>query len=182
MNDEKPPNPATKPSMPKQPETTKLPAMTDRALLEDLARVVKDGFREQSVRADAQDERLDKIERQVDIAVQDGRENNKRITTLEVRFEEKDRRDDTRSVRVRQESDVNLKQDAAIANVITRLGTVEENQTKAAEERASTAAMVKEVRDTVVGVATNKKVVFIGKVLFGIAVAYSAAHGLKVLP
>jgi hypothetical protein len=99
-----------------------------------------------------------------------------------VRFEEKDRRDATRSVRVRQESDVNLKQDAAIANVITRLGTVEENQTKAAEERASTAAMVKEVRDTVVGVATNKKVVFIGKVLFGIAVAYSAAHGLKVLP
>jgi hypothetical protein len=98
-------------------------------------------------------------------------------------------REGDRSMRVRQESDVNLKQDAAVANVITRLERVEGNQETAAKERADTAekvadvaAKVGEIRDAVVGVVTNKKVIFVGKVVFGAAVLYSGAHGLGLVP
>jgi hypothetical protein len=38
------------------------------------------------------------------------------------------------------------------------------------------------IHSAVVGVITNTKVRFVGKVLFAAAVAYSGLHGLKVLP
>lgn len=79
-------------------------------------------------------------------------------------------------------SQENREQDAAIASVVIRLGTVEENQTKAAKERATTAEDVKAIKDAIVGTLTNKKVLFVGKILFAAAVAYSGLHGLKVLP
>lgn len=180
MSDEKPPQPPAK-------TTVAFEKVPDWAIA--LTEKVTTGFNEQSTRADQQDERLDKIQRQVDVAVSDGKENNLRVTRLEVRFDEKDKRDETRSVRVRQESATNLKQDAAIANVITRLATVEENQEAAKLERAETAANVVAIKDAVVkssgvvvGVLTNPKVVWFAKFVFAVAALYSAAHGLGVAP
>lgn len=42
--------------------------------------------------------------------------------------------------------------------------------------------MIATIHSTVVGTINNPKVRFVGKVLFGLAVLYSAAHGLKVVP
>jgi len=131
----------TKPSMPAQPKTIELPAMTDRALLEDMSRTVKEGFVRQDARADSQDERLDNIERQVDIAVQDGKDNNKRTTLLEVKIEEMQRRADTSSLRVKQPSQHDLEAQAALA------------QERAARE--ALAQKVDGVESKVVAVATK---------------------------
>lgn len=104
------------------------------------------------------------------------------IGRLDERVSKLEGRTDTASVRVRAESDVNLKQDSVIATLLTRLDVVEANQETAAKERAETAAKVAAIHDSVVGVIKNPKVKFVGRVLFGIAMAYAAAKGIKVLP
>ncbi len=172
-----------KPPMPPQPPTLKLSETEiQKELLNKMLRTMQDGFARQETRADSQDERLDKIEKQVEIAVQDGKDNNQRITRLEIKFEEEQKRAETTSIWKKTASQVDAQHDAAIGELVTKVTSIEVNQVAAAEERASTAKLVQEIRDTVVGVATNKKVIFVGKVLFGLAVAYSAAHGLKVVP
>jgi len=105
-----------------------------------------------------------------------------RFTRVEDQLDAHEVRLNSGSIRARTESDVNLKQDSALSSLITRMDGVEANQRAAAEERAETAKYVKEVRDTIIGVATNKRVLFVGKVLFALAVAYSGLHGLQVLP
>ena len=160
MSDEKPP-------MPPQPTTKQLPKVE---VPQDQMTVVIQELR--AIRTD------------IGLVANDVSLVKERVRLVEVRVGSVEDQQKSNSIRARvdTESQVNLKQDAAIANVITRLDSVEANQQSAAKERADTAAMVKEVRDTVVGVATNKKVLFVGKVLFFAAAAYSAAHGLKVLP
>lgn len=74
-----------------------------------------------------------------------------RLDHVETDVAEARAREGDRSLRVRQESGVNLQQDAAIAMVITNQGRAEErlakleaNQEKAATERAETAALTLE--------------------------------------
>lgn len=81
-----------------------------------------------------------------------------------------------------RESQVNEEQNAVIAKVLNRIEAIEANQETAAKERADTAAKVDAIYDSVVGVIKNPKVKFVGRVLFGIAMAYAAAKGIKVLP
>lgn len=132
----------TKPSMPAQPKTIELPSMTDRALLEDMSRTVKEGFVRQDARADSQDERLDNIERQVDIAVQDGKDNNKRTTVLEVKIEEMQRRVDTASIRIKQPSQHDLEGQAALANeIMAREALAKEVSEIKAETKVQTALL-----------------------------------------
>lgn len=127
--------------MPPQPPTLQLPAMTDRALLEDLTRVVKAGFAEVRV-----------MRGDVDLLVGD-------LASLKVDVRElqkwkigSEERQEKHSGGLQQTSNVNLKQDAAIAMVVTNMGKVEErleavetNQKNAAEERAETAKLVREI-------------------------------------
>lgn len=113
----------TKESMPAQPATKQLPAMTDRALLEDLARVVKSGF-------EATNERFDRFENQVDLLVEDGKTTNKRMTTLEVRLDEAEKRAASNSIRAKGASDVDAKHDAAIAKLVVKVTGLEDTQQK----------------------------------------------------
>lgn len=99
--------------MPKQPKTIELPAMTDRALLEDLTRVVKAGFAEVRVM------RMD-----VDLLVGD-------LASLKVDVRElqkwkiaSEERSDKHSGGLQQSSSVNLKQDEAIATIIEEVAAV----------------------------------------------------------
>lgn len=108
---------------PERPTTKLSEAEIQKELLNKVLRTMQDGFARQDARADDQDGRLDKIERQVTIAVEDGKDHNKRLTALEVRFDDEVRRANDRSIRVRHESDVNLKQEAAIGTVIANQET-----------------------------------------------------------
>lgn len=63
-----------------------------------------------------------------------------------------------------------------------QVGDVKEINEAQSKELARVSGMVGDVHAAVVGVVTNKKVMFVGKVIFAIAVGYSGLHGLKVLP
>lgn len=155
-----------KPPMPDQPKTKEIPAVVPQvpATLDAVLREVRE------------------TRHAVTAVVDQVSELNERVRQVEVSVEQSTARVNVQSLKVRGTSENDLRQDAAIAELVVRTAAIETNQGAAAKERADTAAMVKEVRDTVVGVATNKKVIFVGKVLFALAVAYSAAHGLKVVP
>jgi hypothetical protein len=132
-------------SMPAQPKTKELPAMTDRALLEDLARSVKDGFR--GVNA-----RLDSVETNLDLQGAQGVDLGKRMTALETRVGTMEGRE-TSSLRPRieAESKANMEQDAAIAAIIAE-------QAKAKErDEATQAALAKNTDLTQRGVALAEK-------------------------
>lgn len=120
----------TKESMPAQPATKQLPAMTDRALLEDLARIVKEGFQK------------------VDNSIFDLGE---RVVRVEVRQKDLEERMARNSQRVGSESQVNAKQDAAIAQILT---TVEDLQ-----RRPDTAAIVLEKVSAIGQTPTGQKIV-----------------------
>lgn len=120
----------TKESMPAQPATKQLPAMTDRALLEDLARTVKEGFQK------------------VDNSIFDLGE---RVVRVEVRQKDLEERMARNSQRVGSESQVNAKQDAAIAQILT---TVEDLQ-----RRPDTAAIVLEKVTELGKTPTGQKIV-----------------------
>lgn len=64
------------------------------------------------------DKRLDGIETTVDTLVEDGKQANQRMTKIEVRLDEYEKRASTQSLRVKNESQTNMKQDSAIAQVI----------------------------------------------------------------
>ncbi len=83
--------------------------------------------------------RLAGIETTVDTLVDDKQVSNQRLARIEVRMDKLEDRADQSSIRARSESDVNLKQDGAIAQILT---TVEEIKAK-----PDTAAVVlKEVK------------------------------------
>lgn len=145
-----------------QPKTIELPAMTDRALLEDLTRVVKSGFSEvRLLRAD------------VDLLVGD-------LASLKVDVRElqkwkigSEERQEKHSGGLQQNSSVNLKQDAAIANAITRLERV---------ETAVSSIETKTDRQTVIlerlnEVAANPMVRRVAYAVGGAVLAYLTARG-----
>lgn len=166
-----------KPPMPAQPPTAKLPAMTDRALLEDLSRVVKDGFART-------DRRFDALETAVDIQGNTVKDVAGRMSLAEQRIQrmEEDRRNDSMPAKLGRESQTNKEQDAVLAQ---HTATLEEHGKKL----TSLGAAVKEIgdnvnaiKDAVTGFFTNKKVIFVGKVIFAAAMLYAGAKGIKVLP
>lgn len=172
MSETKPSVPAVRPPEPKTVRDLEIPPPWAIALSEK----VIDGFA-------GVDARLDGVESNVSILVDDKKTMNERLSRIESwRDSEVTARLNANSERVRGESHTNLKQDAVISQVVTRLDAVEANQTKAADERASTAEDVKAIKNAVVGVVTNKKVILVGKALFTLAAAYLAAKGIKVIP
>lgn len=192
MSDPKPPS-HTKPSMPAQPKTTQLPAMTDRALLEDLTRVVKEGFAAsaandtlitQEVRraqSDIRGLRHDVVE------LQDWRQQVQGVVMPRL---------DTHSIKVQRISEHDADQDGKIADALMKASAFSAEVVGLKKDMAETkgqmtslratldevVAKVDTVHSTVVGVFRNPKVIFVGKVIFFAAVAYSGLHGLKVVP
>ncbi len=141
-----------KPPMPAQPTTAKIEAIPSWAA--DLSRSVKDGFNE--VRAD-----LQLVASDVSIV-------KERVRIVERRLDDHDTRASTNSTRVKAASEVDLQQDAAISQLTVDVAEVK--------------SKVSAIHTAVVGTLRNPKVVFVGKVIFAAAVAYSGLHGLKVLP
>ncbi len=114
---------SSKDDMPAQPKTTELPALTDRALLEDLSRVVRTGLKEVNVR--------------LEDVVNEGIRTNTRLTRIEERVDEVEGRIGRTSHRVREVSSDNLEQDAKHAKLLTEL----------AEERKAREALAKTVSE-----------------------------------
>ncbi len=142
--------------------------MSEEGKLDALTTLISEGFARQDARAE-------RLESTVDTLVEDGKASNQRMTRIEVRMDGVESRATTNSMRVRATSENDLTQDAELAKeklareaLALRVETIE--------------GMVKEIRGAVVGFFTNKKVLFVGKVIFAAAVAYSGLHGLKVLP
>lgn len=158
--------------MPPQPKTQQLPALTDRALLEDLSRVVKEGFKTQG-------ERLDNIERQVDIAIEDNKQSNKRLTTLEVRLDESEKRADANSMFKRQASGVDLKHEAAIAELHTKVDAVDKKVDTVDEKTDAQTVILKEMLEAGKSIFKNPFVRALG---VAIATALAAKYGIKILP
>lgn len=117
MSDTKTSQPAVRPD---QKPTVAMPPPPPWAI--ELSQRVADGFERQDKRADASDDRFEGLRsevsnmgRQLTIAVEDGKENNKRTTTLEVRFDQFEKRLEANSIRVRQPSEHDMEALAEIA-------------------------------------------------------------------
>lgn len=108
MSDEKPP-------MPPQPTTKQLPAMTDRALLEDLRSLVKDGFARQEANHDL-------LAVEVKRAQSDIRGLSAKVGSLEDWRQQVTGavipRLDTHSIKVQRISDHDLEQDGKLADTM----------------------------------------------------------------
>lgn len=91
-----------------------------------------------------------------------------RVVGLEAKVDEHEGRLMRNSSGVARTSESDSRQDAAIAQVITRVDSIE--------------GKVDAIHSAVVGVITNKKVVVVGRALFALAAAYMAGKGLHVLP
>lgn len=102
-----------------------------------------------------------------------------RMGGVESRVAELEQRQDKSSIRAQEPSQHDLAAQTAIAE---EKRAREERDEQLAKDLAEVKAKVAAIYDTVVGVVTNKKVIFVGKVVFALAVAYSGLHGLKVLP
>ncbi len=153
---------------PPEKPTVKFAAVTDRALIEDIRAVVKTGF------ADTQAE--------VRLVSADVASLSERVIIIEKWKVEADERATKHSGGARQLSTSDASQDAAIAKIMIDVSDVKTDITQLKKSQADQTEMISIIYDTVVKVATNKKVIFVGKVIFALAIAYSAAHGLKVLP
>ena len=160
-----------KPPMPQQPSTTQLPAVPEWAI--ELTRSVKDGFA--------------KVDANLQLVTSDLEVVKGRVGNLEDARRLDEARVNAHSARVKGTSENDLRQDSAIAHVIVRLDTVEANQTKAAEERAQTAAKVDEtaanvvaIKDTVMGVVKDPRVIRFAGVVYKLAIAYAVGKGLHV--
>lgn len=116
---------------------------------------------------------------------------NIRFDRIEARLEIVERTQVSASlpVKVERATSENAEQSAAIARHDGKLDKLDKGQTSMATRVAALEAEVAEVKagvDTiktaVTGFFSNKKVRFVGQVLFLAAMAYAAAHGLRVLP
>lgn len=144
--------PDEKPPMPPQPTTKQLPAMTDRALLEDLRSVVKEGF-----------------------SRVDGHllEFGERLVRVEIRQKDLEDRVARHSGGTRQLSETDAKHDAAIANAITRLERVE-TAVQSIEAKTDRQTAILEKLESV---AANPMVRRVAYAVGGAVLAYLTARG-----
>ncbi|MBX3202325.1 MAG: hypothetical protein KF894_29625 [Labilithrix sp.] len=102
-------------------------------------------------RFDQTNARLAGIETTVDTLVDDKQVSNQRLARIEVRMDKMEERADQSSIRAREESGVNLQQDAAIAQILT---TVED-----LKKRPDTAAIVLEKVTELGKTPTGQKII-----------------------
>lgn len=122
------------------------------------------------------DARLDGIETTVDNLVSDGKASNLRMTTLEVKFDEYDKRANTNSMRAKQSSEVDLKHEADIAA-----------EKKAREELAAKLADIEKKTDVQTVMLTkafsltkDPRVVAVAAFFYFWLRGYAAKHGVEL--
>lgn len=160
---------------PKQPETTKLPAVPEWAIkLTENVNGMRDDVR--GVRAD------------IAVVSNDLGVVKDRVTVLERRANDADRRASTHSERVRGESSENLRQDAALAEVITKQKEQDEKLDALTTAQTAQTEMLTTITNTVVTGAKkfldNPKVkvaIFIASTIaWGAIMNWAARHGIQV--
>jgi hypothetical protein len=156
MSDEKPDGPQYIKT--KQIPRVEVPGNTLDAVLSEL----------RAMRSETSD-RFDTLNATVDTLVEDGKSANKRITTIEVRFDEFVDRAAKNSMRAKQSSEIDLKHDAAIAMLHTKVDRVE-------EKTDAQTAMLKKAAD----VAKDPKVIAFAMLVYGIVRLWAAKHGLEL--
>lgn len=119
----------------------------------------------------AVESRLDVMEANIELQGGSVKDISGRMTSLEARVGRVEERQETNSERAKSTTQTDHEHAAAIANIVTRLDA----QDKVLEEQSM---WLQTIHDSVTGFFTNKKVQFVGKVLFGLAMAYAAAKGL----
>lgn len=124
--------------MPEQPATVQLPKVPEWAI--ELTKSVKEGFARV-------EERLDNVETNLDLQGATVRDVAKRMTSLEERTNVLENARTKNSERAKGESAVNLKQDAAIANIITTQETHGTALAALQAEQAKNNAWTKELVD-----------------------------------
>lgn len=139
-------------------------------------------LREMRIEGQVRGEKVDRVYANVEVLTNHVDVLTGRVTLVERRLDHAEERGSKHSVGLARGSQTDEQHSAAIASVISRLNAVESNQASAAKERAETAAKVAAIHDSVVGVIRHPKVIFVGKTLFAMAMAYAAAKGIKVLP
>lgn len=169
---------STQTSMPAQPPTTKLEALTDRKLLEMLVGSVKDT----NTKIDQVNDKVDTLSMNVEILQEDGKDTKQRIIRIETWKDNVNERLNSNSQRARATSQVDLTHDAAIAKIVTEVDGLKASQADLTKTQAAQTALITAVHDSVTGFFNNKKVQFVGKLLFGLAMTYAAAKGIRVLP
>jgi len=136
--DEKLPYAATKPAMPAQPQTVSVPAMTDRAMLEDLYRLAK----QTTAVNDAQTAQLDKLAANDAVIIHSVDILAGRVTLLERRVDEVEARGDQASIRAKQPSEHDLQTKAELAKeVVAREALAAEVATIKTETLAQSKAL-----------------------------------------
>lgn len=129
----------TKESMPAQPKTVELEKPPAWAIA--LSEKVVQGFA--SVEA-----RLETVEMNVEVLVDDKKTVNERLSRIEAWKEnEVTSRLSANSARVKEESQVNLKQDAALSQVITRVDAVEKKVDELAKQNVVQTEMLTTLTD-----------------------------------
>ena len=161
----------TQTSMPAQPVTISLPAMTDRALLEDLTRVVKTGF------ADVRVMRGD-----LDLLVGDVGSLKVDVRDLQRWKLDSDDRHTRHSGGLVRVSTSDAGQDAAIGLIkatveetAAEVAALKSGQEKAAEERARTAALTVGISEALSGFWTRNPA--LEKALVGLLLILAAVAG-----
>lgn len=169
-------------AMPEQPKTVNIPALTDRALLEDLTRVVK-------AHVTHVEERFDHADITLSAVVKEGQRTKVRLTNIEERVDAVEGRVGRTSSRVREGSEHDMSRDAKMADVIvwrngvdTKLTALDTKITTAAD--AQTVAIVEGVKDAIASVAKSPMGKMIGYSLgalvlqaLALATAYLALRG-----
>lgn len=156
MSDEKPP----------EKSTTQLPAVTDRMVLDELTKVVREGF--QSV-----DQRLDQMETNLDLQGGSVKDISLRMTRVEERVQRTEDRQNSNSMRARGASEVDMKHDAAIAGLVADMAAVK-TQVESIETKTDAQT---EILTDLRKLAKNPLVVGFFTALITAATAWLAARG-----
>lgn len=124
--------------------------------------------------------RLDTIEANQELTREQVIDVGRRQTLLEERFGKIDERQNNGSLRVKEESQVNLKQDAAIAQVIVRVDGVEKKVDTATEMLAENNATTDAIKKALSGVVKEHPQIVTGLVgLVMAAISFATAWFAK---
>lgn len=112
------------------------------------------------------------VERQQDVILEDGRKSNQRITALEVRFDEVERRRNDSSMRAKQSSEVDAKHEAAIAALHEKTDAQTNDIAHLKQTQAEQLSILKQLQDGASKLISNP---YFRVIVYAIA-AYIASH------
>lgn len=145
--------------MPEQPKTKEIPAVTERVLLEDLTRTVKEGFHKQET-----------------VMLEFG----ERLVRVEIRQKDLEDRMTRNSTRAASESDINVRQTQEIVAEREAREALAKDVEKQGKKLDEVAKNVDAIKAVVTGFLASPKVKAVGWILFLAITGYAATKGITV--